>query len=823
VSATLVRNFAGAAANPQVISLAGKAGARDLFALFGVGATPTLPANWVQEGAFAESGGAFVVRLWRLPANRNNAGVTSLSIALNGAAPLAAVLWEDDKDAAVSAIFEAVQQGPTGSTPALWGTGLHTFTQRDAGMAFYFTQEAAADISAFDLASYDHAMTELGDSGHAGSGANSCRLWVAKAEPLALSSDGVTATANLASPAARYAAGMLAYDQGAPLPPTPVLGVAPTTLGFTYSIGDTAPSPASIAVANDGGGGSVAWTVADDAPWLSVSPGSGTAPSTLTVTINPTGLAVGSHTATITVTAAGVAGSPRTVAVTLDVAAQPIAAAPVDKIKRYRPTASGWRRVIDLPDLATTPELHGAKGDRRVLADAAITVNTAWLDSPSAPFRSTDVGKWVAVRAAGLTAQGGIMVAQIQSVASSTRAVLDRDAAATVSGQVATYGTDDTDAWLSAVAQVYSDGVEKGREHGRVIGSPRGYVLASPATKGGSTLGNAQVPLPRQVTGGSKFLLSIECPGVDGSQLLHWRQRYVRGGCILHSFLLGQTLDGTYGVPSVIGGPTNLPPEPDGTAPFSDMLVWMDGLTILAPRHPSLLGIDLIQVGQFNYGRIGIIADGTGGPTGDLAAPSTDDKGMALRMPGFQNNDNTNGWSLGVQGFFYAVRGADHFVAQRIAAIYCDTAFYCQPGGGPEHGGHIGYMSVEGCNNGFECTGGPGSRYPLTIDRLDIEVSGSGYTVKDDNDGFDGTWHYAHNGLLPPTIKPKPGGTPGAQNLTIIDDHRRSGAATAPSVPANGADFYNPFFRDAAVYVVGGTVTADHWSTVRRLASRRGW
>lgn len=234
MSATLVRSFAGAAANPQVISLAGKAGARDLFALFGVGATPTLPANWVQEGAFAESGGAFVIRLWRLPANRNNAGVTSLSIALNGAAPLAAVLWEDDKDAAVSAIFEAVQQGPTGSTPALWGTGLHTFTQRDAGMAFYFTQEAAADISAFDLASYDHAMTELGDSGHAGSGANSCRLWVAKAEPLALSNDGVTATANLASPAARYATGMLAYDQGAPLPPTPVLGVTPTTLGFTY-------------------------------------------------------------------------------------------------------------------------------------------------------------------------------------------------------------------------------------------------------------------------------------------------------------------------------------------------------------------------------------------------------------------------------------------------------------------------------------------------------------------------------------------------------------------------------------------------------------
>ena len=63
------------------------------------------------------------------------------------------------------------------------------------------------------------------------------------------------------------------------------------------------------------------FTVADDAAWLSVSPASGSAPATLTVSANPTGLAAGTYTATVTVTAAGVAGSPKTIPVTFTIAA----------------------------------------------------------------------------------------------------------------------------------------------------------------------------------------------------------------------------------------------------------------------------------------------------------------------------------------------------------------------------------------------------------------------------------------------------------------------------------------------------------------------
>ena len=65
------------------------------------------------------------------------------------------------------------------------------------------------------------------------------------------------------------------------------------------------------------GGGSMSWTAADSASWLSVSPASGTNGGTVTVTPSITGLAAGTYTTDVVVTAPGVTGSPRTIPVTL--------------------------------------------------------------------------------------------------------------------------------------------------------------------------------------------------------------------------------------------------------------------------------------------------------------------------------------------------------------------------------------------------------------------------------------------------------------------------------------------------------------------------
>ena len=54
-------------------------------------------------------------------------------------------------------------------------------------------------------------------------------------------------------------------------------------------------------VTNCGGAGTVTWTVSGDQAWITVSPTSGTDAGTVTVTINTTGLSLGTHTGTVTV------------------------------------------------------------------------------------------------------------------------------------------------------------------------------------------------------------------------------------------------------------------------------------------------------------------------------------------------------------------------------------------------------------------------------------------------------------------------------------------------------------------------------------------
>jgi hypothetical protein len=103
-------------------------------------------------------------------------------------------------------------------------------------------------------------------------------------------------------------------------PTTPYLAVAPAALTFVAVAGAQPPPGQPFTVTNTGLG-ALAWTATEATIWLSVSPGSGAAPASPTVSVNQAGLPVGVYTATITVAAAGAGGSPQTVTVTLRVIA----------------------------------------------------------------------------------------------------------------------------------------------------------------------------------------------------------------------------------------------------------------------------------------------------------------------------------------------------------------------------------------------------------------------------------------------------------------------------------------------------------------------
>jgi uncharacterized protein (TIGR03437 family) len=100
------------------------------------------------------------------------------------------------------------------------------------------------------------------------------------------------------------------------------IAVAPTSLQFAYTVGGTVPAAQSIQITNSGGG-TLNWSATTSATWLSVAVASGTAPSTLSVLVSPTGLGAGTYTRSVQISAAGASNSPVSVAVTLTVAPAP--------------------------------------------------------------------------------------------------------------------------------------------------------------------------------------------------------------------------------------------------------------------------------------------------------------------------------------------------------------------------------------------------------------------------------------------------------------------------------------------------------------------
>ncbi len=103
----------------------------------------------------------------------------------------------------------------------------------------------------------------------------------------------------------------------------PTIAVATSTLSFSYQAGSAVPNTQTVGVTVSSGTSATFTATASSTPsgWLAVTPATGTAPSSLTVSINPAGLAAGSYTGTITVTGSGTATGSATVTVTLTVTA----------------------------------------------------------------------------------------------------------------------------------------------------------------------------------------------------------------------------------------------------------------------------------------------------------------------------------------------------------------------------------------------------------------------------------------------------------------------------------------------------------------------
>jgi hypothetical protein len=111
---------------------------------------------------------------------------------------------------------------------------------------------------------------------------------------------------------------LVVYNANTGAPTSPTIGVSPSSFSFTATAGGANPAGQSLSITNTGGG-TLNWTASSNQSWLSVSPTSGTAPSSATVSVNITGLAAGTYNGAITITATGATNTPLSVPVTLTV------------------------------------------------------------------------------------------------------------------------------------------------------------------------------------------------------------------------------------------------------------------------------------------------------------------------------------------------------------------------------------------------------------------------------------------------------------------------------------------------------------------------
>ena len=100
----------------------------------------------------------------------------------------------------------------------------------------------------------------------------------------------------------------------------PVLSVKPGAITDAVLFGDPTKQEHSLAITNSGRG-DFSWSATKDADWITLSAPSGLEGDTITVTLDPAGMAAGTYKGHIIVSSPGATGSPETVDVTLTVGA----------------------------------------------------------------------------------------------------------------------------------------------------------------------------------------------------------------------------------------------------------------------------------------------------------------------------------------------------------------------------------------------------------------------------------------------------------------------------------------------------------------------
>jgi hypothetical protein len=166
----------------------------------------------------------------------------------------------------------------------------------------------------------------------------------------------------------------------------PAIATSASSLGFTAVSGLPAPATQNLTVTNSGYG-AFSYTATTDSSWLLVTPGTGSTPGSVSVSVNASSLAVGTYSGNVIISASGVANSPVSIPVTLTVNA-------LDMKESFGDFASGW--IISPMGQATGwTSSGGAYSYSGGGLSQSCAGNTAWTDYTfDANVRLSNLSNW---------------------------------------------------------------------------------------------------------------------------------------------------------------------------------------------------------------------------------------------------------------------------------------------------------------------------------------------------------------------------------------------------------------------------------------------
>jgi hypothetical protein len=464
------------------------------------------------------------------------------------------------------------------------------------------------------------------------------------------------------------------------------------------------------------------------------------------------------------------------------------------------------------------PEGYGAKGDG-IVCTVNTTSGSTTVTATPASFTSTaaDGGKHIMIHGANGSGNGPL-ITTIVSVTDATTAVLAAAPSATVSGCPAVFGTDDQPAVNAAVSAAASYALA-GDYFAEILFGAKIYILAgAPIQTGNGTSTptfNAQIPIPCPAADGTSRKLVIALTGTGGGGYLQFWQSLipnVAGTALVSMAVTSSTPNATFGQQSVIGGPS-------GSAGFSaangfaNVKAVVNGLNVWLPIYPNIKAFDFGYVsalraqecGAHIFAPTGVNASAVPPYLNVITAPAlTSSSGVGWRTPVSGNNADVSMTDCAVEGYEIGFLVFDHFDAHKLNSIYCDVAMkFDGPEGtsGTQHMLRVSSITAEAYNGGFLAVGG---NVQVDID-WDAEVNGGPAAY----DFSVGTGVHGVFRFRDPANARFPVVSGGPGNVKIICDELGPGVwASPPAVPASGTAQQNTAWRDAIVYVSGGTVSA---------------